>query len=174
MTLSVDYLLGSVTQVEGECSKSVTQHQERLEQTFRLASGRTEKEALRRQDRNNLIATDTSLPVGAGVFLRNRVKGRNKIQDVWNATPYKVTRQLDTGNTYVVTLLEGEEFRKTVHRKDILHATQLVRDMGLDNTPSSDHGSTSSREDALSGDVLSDAETASEGEEGDLELVVST
>ena len=170
----MDYLLGLVTQVEGECSKSVTQHQERLEQAFRLASGRTEKEALRRQDRNNLIATDTSLPVGARVFLRNRVKGRNKIQDVWDATPYKVTRQLDTGNTYVVTLLEGEEFRKTVHRKDILHATQLVKDMGLDNTPSSDHGSTSSREDALIGDVLSDAETATEDEEGDLELVVST
>ena len=173
LTLPVDYLLGSVSQVEGECSKSVTQHQERLEQAFRLASGRMEKEALRRQARNNLNATDTSLPVGARVFLRKRVKGRNKIQDVWNATPYKVTRQLNTGNTYVVTPLEGEEFRKTVHRKDSCMRHKLVKDMGLDNSPSSDHGSTSSRDDALSGGVLSDAETASEDEEGDLELVVS-
>ena len=174
LTLPVDYLLGSVSQVEGECSKSVTQHQERLEQAFRLASGRMEKEALRRPARNNLNATDTSLPVGARVFLRKRVKGRNKIQDVWNATPYKVTRQLDTGNTYVVTPLEGEEFRKTVHRKDSCMRHKLVKDMGLANSPSSDHGSTSRRDDAFSGGELSDAETASEDEEGDLELVVST
>ena len=133
-TLPVDYLLVSVSQVEGESAEWIAEHQERLEQAFRLASERTEREALRRQARNNLGATDTSLPVGARVFLRNRVKGRNKMQDVWNAAPYKVTRRLDTGNTYVVTPLvltvDGEESRKTVHRKDILHAPQLVKDMG--------------------------------------------
>ena len=114
-TLPVDYLLGSVSQVEGESAEWIAEHQECLEQAFRLASERTEREALRCQARNNLGATDTSLPVGARVFLRNRVKGRNKMQDVWNAAPYKVTRRLDTGNTYVVTPLvltvDGEKSR---------------------------------------------------------------
>ena len=98
-------MLGLVSQVEGECSEWITEHQERLEKAFRLASVRTEKEALRRQARSNLKAANTSLPVGARVYLRNRVKGRNKMQDVWDATPHKVIRRLDNGNTYVVVPL---------------------------------------------------------------------
>ena len=42
LTLLVDHMLGSVRQVEGECSEWITEHQERLEKAFRLA----EKEAL--------------------------------------------------------------------------------------------------------------------------------
>lgn len=175
-TLPVDHLLGSVSQGEGEFTEWITEHQERLEQAFRLASERTEKEALRRQARNNAKATDTSLPVGARVFLRNRVKGRNKMQDVWDPTPYKVTRRLDTGNTYVVVPLveplDGEEAKRTVHRNDILHATQLVKDMGVDNSQSSDNGG--SGEDVLDGDVLPEAEMTSEDEDGDLEPIVSS
>ena len=163
-----------MSQVEGECAEWITEHQEHLEQAFRLASERTEREALRRQARNNLKATDTSLPVGARVFLRNRVKGRNKMQDMWNATPYKVTRRLDTGNTYVVTSLmvtvDEEESRKTVHRTDILHATQLVKDMGLGTSQSSDCETSG---DVPCRDVPLEVESASEGEEDDLELVVS-
>ena len=39
------------------------------------------------------------------MFLKNRVQGRSKIQDVWDAAPYKVVRRLDTGNTRVVVPL---------------------------------------------------------------------
>ena len=186
-TLPVDHMLGSVSQVEGACSEWITEHQERLEKAFRLASVRTEKEALRRQARSNLKATDTSLPVGARVYLRNRVKGRNKMQDVWDATPHKVIRRLDTGNTYVVVPLvalpDEEDSRKTVHRNDILHATQLADDMGLENSPVV--GQDRSREDIYGNDVLLEAGTGNgveetRGEEGsddgekddDFELVV--
>jgi len=136
-TLPVDHLLGSVSQVEGECAEWITEHQERLEQAFRLASERTEREALRRQARNNLKATDTSLPVGARVFLRNRVTGRNKMQDVWNATPYKVIRRLDTGNTYVVTPLvltvEGENLgkRSTGRTSCMPHSLSKIWDLAI-------------------------------------------
>ena len=180
-------MLGSVSKVEGACSEWITEHQERLEKAFRLASVRTEKEALRRQARSNLKATDTSLPVGARVYLRNRVKGRNKMQDVWDATPHKVIRRLDTGNTYVVVPLvalpDEEDSRKTVHRNDILHATQLADDMGLENSPVV--GQDRSREDIYGNDVLLEAGTGNgveetRGEEGsddgekddDFELVV--
>ena len=87
-TLAVDHLFGSASHTE----EWITEHRERLEQAFRLTSARTEKEALRRQTRNNLKATDTSIPVGSRVFLKNRVQGRSKIQDVWDATPYKVVK----------------------------------------------------------------------------------
>ena len=100
-TLPVDHLFGSASHIE-ECEERITEHRERLEQPFRLASARTDKKALRRQTRNNLKATDTSIPVGSRVFLKNCVQGRCKIQGVRDATPYKVVRRLDTGNTYVV------------------------------------------------------------------------
>ena len=185
-TLPVDYMLGSVGEIEGDCSEWITEHHERLEKAFQLASARTEKEALRRQTRSNLKATDTSLPVGARVYLKNRVKGRNKMQDVWDATPHKVIRRLDTGNTYVVVPLLSlpgmEESRKTVHRNDILHATQLADDMGLEDSSVVDQDG--SRKDVQSSDVPSQTgpgngaeETSEEGsdegeEDDDFEFVV--
>ena len=97
--------------------------------------------ALRQQARSNLKVNDTSLPGGARVYLRNRVKGRNKTQALWDATPHKVIRRLDTGNTCVVVplvALQGEEeSRKTVHMNDILHATQLADESSALKTNSS-------------------------------------
>ena len=59
------------------------------------------------------------------MLLENRVQDRSQIQDVWDATPYKVVRRPDTGNTYVVVPLVAttaeEELKKTVYRNDILH-----------------------------------------------------
>ncbi|KAL9989412.1 hypothetical protein ACROYT_G003959 [Oculina patagonica] len=82
------------------------------------------------------------------------------MQDVWDATPHKVIRRLDTGITYVVVPLKastGEgESRKTVHRNDILHATQLADDMGLENSPFVSHDG--NRED-IGSSVLTKAET---------------
>ena len=53
---------------------------------------------------------------------------------------------------------EGEP-RKTVHRNDILHATQLADDMGLENSPAVNQDR--SEEDVYSSDVLLEAGTGS-------------
>ena len=106
-------MLGSVSQVEGECSGWITEHQERLEKAFRLASVRTEQEALRRQARSNLKATDTSLTVGArvlrvrmflvvGSLLCNQNAGMSEIQSEYlfhtNAViPHKTSHKLTLG-----------------------------------------------------------------------------
>ena len=93
------------------------------------------------------------------MFLGNRFKGRNKIQDVWDKTPHKLITRLDTGNTYVVVPLVAspgeEESRKTVHRNYILHVTKLTNDMGLGNSSSVSHEG--NREDICSNDVLTES-----------------
>ena len=173
-TLPVDHLFGSTSHTE-DCEEWITEHQERLEQAFRLASARTEKEALRRQTRNNLKATDTGIPVGSRVFLKNRVQGHSKIQDVWDATPYKVVRRLDTGNTYVVVPLVAttaeEELKKTVHRNDILHAKQRVRDIAFDGD---DIGQSSGNAggSAVGDEVPLDTEASSSDEDDVVEAVI--
>ena len=89
------------------------------------------------------------------------------MQDVWDATPHRGIRRLETGNTYVlvplVALQGEEESRKTVHRNDILHAIQLADDMGLGNSPAVSQDS--SREDGYSRNVLLEAGRGNGAEE---------
>lgn len=129
-TLPVDYVLG--VHDDTACTQWVTEHHLRLEDAFKLASERTEKEALRRQKINEK-ADITLLPIGTRVFLRNRVVGRNKIQDVWDSTPYKVIKRVGNSNTYVVQSLDEAGVRKTIYRTDILHAKNLVCDIQPDH-----------------------------------------
>ena len=174
LTLPVDHLIGSASHSE-ECKEWITEHQERLEQAFRLASARTEGQALRRQTRNNLKATDTSIPVGSRAFLKNRIQGRSKIQDAWDATPFKAVKRLDTGNTYVVVPLvettAEEEFKKTVHRNDILHAKQLLRDIAFDDG-NIGPGCMNASENAIGNGVPLDTEASSSDEDDVVEAVI--
>ena len=104
--LPVDHLLGLDPDVEGvgEVSEWITEHHKRLTQAFQKASERTEKEALRRRELRNAKASNTDLPVGARVFLRNRrVVGRNKIQDAWDPEPHRVVKRLATDSRELVT-----------------------------------------------------------------------
>ena len=134
--LPVDHLLGLNPDVEGvgEVSEWITEHHERLTQAFQKASERTEKEALRRRELRNAKASNTDLPVGAWVFLRNRkVVGRNKIQEAWDPEPHKVVKRLATGgHTYVVEPVAGGEWR-TVNRSELLDSRELVADVASDN-----------------------------------------
>ena len=109
------------------------------------------------------------------MFLKNCVQGRCKIQGVWDATPYKVVRRLDTGNTYVVApsiaTTAEEELKKTVHRNDILHAKQRVRDIASDDDHIG-HGNRNAGGNAVGDDVPLDTEASSSDEDDVVEAVI--
>ena len=44
-----------------------------------------------KQKRHDKSAVSSELEIGSRVLLRNRVKGRNKIEDAWNPTSYIYT-----------------------------------------------------------------------------------
>ena len=129
--LPIDYLLGADNQQgnkDATVDDWVADHQKRMMQAYETASGKTEKEALRRMNHHNSSAKDEGLPIGARVFLRNRVLGRNKIQDFWADRPFKViSRPNPTGHVYVVTPLDGTDDQKTVNRRDLLDGQMLVQ-----------------------------------------------
>ena len=112
-----------------------------------MASSKTQKEALRRQQRHETARED--LLIGSRVFLRNRsVKGRNKIQDVWGDRPHKVVgRPNPTRHVYVTVPLDGDGQEKTINRRDLLDSRALVQDVSLvadcqsttDDAPVSSH-----------------------------------
>lgn len=168
--LPIDHMLQAVDQDDGNlCVEEwIADHQKRLNHAFKLAEQKTEKEALRRRKRNNDKAVDTSLSVGTQVFLKNRVEGRNKIQDVWDATPYKIVKRLNTGNTYVVESLDEQPAKKTVYRKDMLHASHLTKDTEIptqktDLTKEDEKStSTSSNEDLTDESDVTDSDTYEE------------
>ena len=124
--LPVDHLLGFRREEDDdpELDQWVADHHVRMQHAFQ------KQEALLRQQRYNETARDEDLHVGARVFLRNRsIKGRNKIQDVWDNRPYKVVRRPNpTGHVYIVAPLDGEGTEKTLNRKDLLDSRALVLD----------------------------------------------
>lgn len=129
--LPVDCLLG----LDGN-DNWVSIHQERLSDALNAAAERTKKEALRRQRLSDKKVNDSGLKIGTCVFVRNRSeKGRHKIQDVWNSTPYKVIGRPDpTGNVYVIEPLEGNGTIKTVNRAELLDSKLIVDDvLGTEN-----------------------------------------
>ncbi|XP_033109670.1 uncharacterized protein LOC117110928 [Anneissia japonica] len=129
----VDHLLGLYTETEGigEVEEWISEHHERMEQAFEEASKRTELNVLRRRVARDVKAEDVDLKIGTRVFLRKRnVKGRNKIQDVWDPIPHRVVKRLETGgHTYVVESLQGKPVCKTVHRGELLEAKDLLPDI---------------------------------------------
>ena len=136
--LPIDDVLGvDERTTDGGIDDWVSTHHQRLRDAFNSASTKTEAEALRRQGQLNRTAQDTNLPVGARVFLRNRVLGRNKIQDVWDNVPHKVVAKPNPdGNVYVVEPLRSEGPQKTLHRRDLLDGRRLVVDMHEESKPS--------------------------------------
>ncbi len=125
--LPVDHLFGLaeddvIDETLGNVDDWVTDHYLRLRDAFARASTNSEKEVLRRQQRNDVKAVDTSISIGARVFVRNRgIIGRNKIQDTWCSTPYRVVRRPDPdGHVYVVEPLTGDGSERTLNRNELL------------------------------------------------------
>lgn len=124
-TLPVDLMLGSKVDTEEPETEWVASHFQNIQQAFRMASEKTEKEALKRQERVNKKADDQPVAIGSRVFLRNHPQGRNKIQDAWGETPYRVTEK--RGNTYVVEPLIGNNRNsKVVDRRQMLDSKVLA------------------------------------------------
>ena len=131
--LPVDRILGTdqTESGDGNLDEYVSDHFLRLTRAFQNASRSTEKEALRRKTWNDRTATASKLPVGARVFVRNhQPKGRTKIQDAWESTPFRVIDHTEEdGNVYVVEPVTGEGRIRTLHRAEILDARELAEEV---------------------------------------------
>ena len=89
--LPVDILMGGQDQhaevPPGDVRDWLTTHQSRLRDAYQKARERLQHAAQTRKARHDQRLSDVPIKFGQLVFLRNRVRGRNKIQDVWSSTP---------------------------------------------------------------------------------------
>lgn len=88
--LPIDHFLGISNPDPISIDKYLSNHKETLEIAFNQARKNLEENAERRQEHYNKSATESVIPVGTRVLTRNRVQGRNRNQNVWYPTPYKV------------------------------------------------------------------------------------
>lgn len=122
--LPVDFLLGRVQDpVPGEVQDWVAEHRARLKVAFEGAHGRLLAAAGRRKERHDQRVRDAPLPVGQLVYLRDHgVRGRHKIQDLWNSMVHQVVRApAGEGAVYTVAPVDDLDRTRKVHR-DMLKA----------------------------------------------------
>ena len=117
--LPIDFLLGSLHDDDDDpisTDEWIRNHQDRLKYAFDKAGDRTSMMAEYRKSTNDGRAFEPNLDIGDKVYVRNRqVRGRNKIQDSWDSTVYRVVNI--SGN--VLTVISDNGCQKTLNRRDI-------------------------------------------------------
>ncbi|KAG1933989.1 interleukin-1 receptor accessory protein-like 1-A [Pimephales promelas] len=129
--LPIDHYLrgGTVEKKEGMVETWVIEHQHKLQQAYRLTQRRLQKLAKQRQ-RKQGVSKDASLNPGDLVYLRNRrVRGRNKIQDVWEDLPHCVLERVDPDKAvYKVVPVDQSRLPKNVHRSELRRCGPLQKE----------------------------------------------
>ena len=93
-------------------------HQSRLRDAYQKAGERLQQAAQNRKALHDKRLKDSEpVKLGQLIYLRNRVQGRNKIQDAWSSTPYRVVKLPDkNGAVYAVERADGTGDLRRVHR----------------------------------------------------------
>ncbi|KAK7103476.1 uncharacterized protein [Littorina saxatilis] len=134
--LPVDDMLGFPAPAASGTIDWVRQHCLRLTEAHQKAFDHLQQAVVKRTALTDRRAADHGLNVGDHVYLRNRVLGRNKIQDYWKPDIYRVTcRVAEHQHVYLVAPLAGDAER-AVNRKDLLPASETLDNQDED-TPSS-------------------------------------
>ncbi|XP_039528746.1 uncharacterized protein LOC120479938 [Pimephales promelas] len=130
--LPVDFLLGLDNYVQSEVGW-VVDHRDNLEQIFSKARARLQCATEHRARSNDLKVRHGQLREGQVVYQRaHNIKGRNKIQDAWDPTPYKVVRCPDgQGAVYAIAPADGGGNIRHIHRCELRPAYTPSNDPGL-------------------------------------------
>lgn len=124
--LPVDFLIGIGEEDAGvgTVEEWVQEHHESLEGAYDHVQQRLTAKRQRRDQRHLGRVNDPVLQEGDLVYTRNHsVKGRNKIQDAWDPTLYRVVRRpQEQGVVYSIAPVHQEGPVRQVHRTELRRA----------------------------------------------------
>lgn len=119
--LPIDALLGAAEEScgEGTVGEWVQDQQEFLQFVFASAEKHLKHAAAQRAQQQQ-TGVAPILPVGTLVYRKRHAPGRNKIQDIWDSTRYKVTKCLDdVGRVYTISPIDDQGPTKNIHRSEL-------------------------------------------------------
>ena len=118
--LNVDNILSLNVDGVGSYDEWVSQHKKHIATAVNLANKNLCHKASQRRNRHNVKVDHSKdvLEVGTNVLLRQRCKGRHKIQDIWDSVPYVIVERINDSNAYKVQTIDGGSL-KTVNRIDV-------------------------------------------------------
>jgi hypothetical protein len=93
-------------------------HRFRMQEPMKRTICKMIQKAISRKQRQDRGARDPQLPIGTNVLTRNRVIGRNKIQDMCNPTVYTVAGELPNSAVIVTSSTAGRV--RVINRVDLL------------------------------------------------------
>lgn len=125
------------------CPDWIIHHRRSLDKAYQHTRRQIQREADKRKERFDQGVKSDPVRKGQKVLLRNRVPGRNKIQDKWKKEEWVVTESKDNVCT-VVSTESGEA--KRVHRNEVKTVPDLY--------------------------VLRDTESSTDSESSDFEIVI--
>ncbi|CAG2217557.1 unnamed protein product [Mytilus edulis] len=139
--LPIDFLLGTnqTDETDQSLDEWIIAHQNRLRYAYEKAGEQTKDRAEYRKNKHDEQRFNPEICVSDKVYIRNRgVHGRNKIQDTWSSTVYRVVRLSE--NTVSVEPNDGAGVSRTLNRRDVIKCNiqQSVDDNSSESDSSDD------------------------------------
>ncbi|CAG2226423.1 unnamed protein product [Mytilus edulis] len=139
--LPIDFLLGTnqTDETDQSLDEWIIAHQNRLRYAYEKAGEQTKDRAEYRKTKHDEKRFNPEICVDDKVYIRNRgVHGRNKIQDTWSSTVYRVVRLSE--NTVTVEPNDGAGVSRTLNRRDVIKCNiqQSVDDNSSESDSSDD------------------------------------
>lgn len=122
--LPVDVLLGvdeEQEEVDDTLNEWVQQHREKVHEARQQARKQLERELQVREDYYNRKQYNPPIHIGQLVYVKDRsIRGRNKIQDIYNPCVYQVVDQPDERNAiYVIQPVDTDGPIRIVNRTEV-------------------------------------------------------
>ena len=135
-TLPIDQMLPIPDTTRTDIDDWVPQHRRRMGDAARRTNNQIDRKAKQRIHRHDKTVRRDDLEIGSKVLLRSRVKGRNKIQDVWDPSLHVVVGKVTDESNAIIIERVSDGKTKVVNRLDILK--YACKDEETDGSQSTD------------------------------------
>jgi hypothetical protein len=117
--LPIDNLFhNEMTEIDTDLSTYLANHQKRMTEALKTTNENIHKKASERQQIMNRGTDNKPIEIGSNILLKRHVQGRNKMQDNWNPTPYRVVHRFKD-KVYGIQLADGSGPIRNVTRREI-------------------------------------------------------
>lgn len=119
--LPVDFMVESEPEEDLPLEEWVDEHQKSLAAAYETVQRKVDSKIAQRESKNQAVDMDSDFEEGDLVYTRNHaVRGRNKIQDFWDPTPYQIVRPPPArGVVYSIAPAGQEGPLRQVHRVEL-------------------------------------------------------